>query len=521
MMTRPKAAPRTELIAGLIAGIISGGAVITKIALLFTSQRPLDGDEAIVGLMATHISQGKSHPLFFYGQSYDAGAGILAHMAALIFSLVGISGLGLKVVALAVWLAAVLMATLAVRRCFGRSAASIAAVLLLWAPSSVEWALKARGGHMLAVLLVMSMLYWALDDRPSFLQSAMLGVLGAAAIWCQPGVFPAVVVIVIWIGIESLSRRQFAGAGAPVFGAVVISIVPLAIVQGSNSSWSWQSIAGGHTSRNLAVLFSSMVPGIFTPELDGAVPSAAGWIHAFGFLWLLFAAAALAGLLIALVRGTIAGQVRRSAALLAAVTCAAPLATLMVDSDYARPRHMLVFYPLACMVIAAAIEVWGEQFSALSPEWIVGLLVLSGVAVHFAYFGPRMIHGAGEQEAALPAEIVERAIADLDVHQVRCVFSESPMLQWNLMFDSRERIAARWTSPKDRWQPYVERVNAAFAAGQPCALLVRNVPYHEPIPQLRARFVDRPQQFTAFNDSYGILYNPPPQYIAEHFPVGQ
>jgi hypothetical protein len=500
--------------------MISAGAILTKIALLWTSQRALDGDEAIVGLMATHISQGKSHPLFFYGQSYDAGAGILAHLAALIFSLVGISGLGLKVVALGVWIAAVLMATLAVRRCFGWTTGAIAAALLLWAPSSVEWAMKARGGHVLAVLLIMVMLYLALPDRPTLWRGAAIGVLGAAAIWCQPSVFPAAAVIAIWVGVESLSRREFLGAGAPVLGAAAISILPLAIMRGSASSWSWETLAGGYASRNLGVIFSSMVPGIFTPDLDGVLPAAPRWIGGVGYVWLLAAAAALIALLIALVRGTIAGRVRRAAALLIAVTCSAPIATLMVDSGYARPRHMLVFYPLACMVIAVALEVWRERLLQVPRESIVALLVLSGAAVHFAYIGPQVIHGAGEQEAVLPAEIVGRAIADLETHQVRCVFSESPMLQWNLMFDSRERIAARWTSPKDRWQPYVERVNAAFAAGQPCALLVRNVPYHEPIPQLRARFMDRPQQFTAFNDSYAILYDPPRQFIAEHFPVG-
>ena len=91
------------------------------------------------------------------------------------------------------------------------------------------------------------------------------------------------------------------------------------------------------------------------------------------------------------------------------------------------------------------------------------------------------------------------------------------MLQWNLMFASHERVAARWLTPQDRWQPYVDRVNAAFAAGEPCALLVRNLPYHDPIPRLREHFLNAPNQFTVFSDDYALLYNPPRQYIAEHF----
>ena len=69
-----------------------------------------------------------------------------------------------------------------------------------------------------------------------------------------------------------------------------------------------------------------------------------------------------------------------------------------------------------------------------------------------------------------------------------CVFSESPMLQWNLMFNSQERIAVRWLTPQDRWQPYVDRVNKAFEAGEPCAVLLGNLPYHESIMRLGDHF---------------------------------
>ena len=43
------------------------------------------------------------------------------------------------------------------------------------------------------------------------------------------------------------------------------------------------------------------------------------------------------------------------------------------------------------------------------------------------------------------------------------LFSESPTLQWNVVFESRERVAARWLAGRDRWQPYVDRVDAALS----------------------------------------------------------
>ena len=116
----------------------------------------------------------------------------------------------------------------------------------------------------------------------------------------------------------------------------------------------------------------------------------------------------------------------------------------------------------------------------------------------------------------MPAVAVDNVVADLDRHDVRCVFSESPMLQWNLMFTSRERIAARWLLAKDRWQPYVERVDRAFLAGQPCALLL-NVPDQESIAQLRAHFGDASKQLTIFEDRYALLYDPPRRFIVDRF----
>lgn len=100
---------------GLLAA--TGGlfvlAVFAKLALLCTSQRVVDGDEAIVGLMALHVVGHGDHPLFLYGQGYDLGAGVVAHLAALAFRLGGVSDLSLKGTALLVWL---VMATV-VRRC--------------------------------------------------------------------------------------------------------------------------------------------------------------------------------------------------------------------------------------------------------------------------------------------------------------------------------------------------------------------------------------------------------------------
>jgi hypothetical protein len=58
------------------------GALLLKIALLLTSQSGADGDEAVVGVMAKHMLEGKEFPLVFYGQHYGGGATVEAALAA-------------------------------------------------------------------------------------------------------------------------------------------------------------------------------------------------------------------------------------------------------------------------------------------------------------------------------------------------------------------------------------------------------------------------------------------------------
>src|SRR5262245_12998859 len=116
--------------------LICTGGVAAKIALMLTSQRALDGDEAIVGLMARHVQQGLSHPLIFYGQAYDAGAGVLAHAAGLSQSN-GVSVLSLKVLALMLWLGMTALAARVVGSWAGWRAAAWTAALIIWAPTSV------------------------------------------------------------------------------------------------------------------------------------------------------------------------------------------------------------------------------------------------------------------------------------------------------------------------------------------------------------------------------------------------
>src|SRR5207245_10217645 len=63
-------------------------AIVTfrSLVYLLFEQMGFDSDQAIVGLMAKHLSEGRAFPLFYYGQSYMLG---VEAWAAAPFFLVG------------------------------------------------------------------------------------------------------------------------------------------------------------------------------------------------------------------------------------------------------------------------------------------------------------------------------------------------------------------------------------------------------------------------------------------------
>jgi hypothetical protein len=369
---------------------------------------------------------------------------------------------------------------------------------------------------MLAVIFTLLTLALALSSRSTnagrrrrCANMFAIGASAAAAVWAQPTSLPLVGLLSFWVVCESIRERDYVFPGVLLAGAVAVSIIPIVVLTTATNSWAWQAIAGADTHRDPVVLFSSVLPALFTPELDRSYPPMPLWVRTTGYVWLI-TVAALCGLTIrAKLRGIIPSHLGRPAALLLASIGVAPLAFFMVASDYARPRHILTFYPVACILIAAVVELLRQKTSRVWPVLFPIILLLFGFAVHMDNLGPATIHGAGEQEWRQPAMLIDEITADLNRHRVQCVFSESPMLQWNLIFASQEHIAARWKTPQDRWQPYVDRVNRAFANGEPCAVLIANAPGTDSIARLRAHFGEESDRLTVFNESYALLYEIP------------
>ncbi len=132
---------------------------------LIWPQSYFDSDQAIVGLMAKHLSELRAFPVFLYGQQYMLG--VEAWLAAPLFALVGPSATALKLPLLAInlWIAVFLIRTLERDTGLRPAVAGLAALPVIL-PSVMMAAVfvDASGGSLEPYLWIL--LLWATRQHP-------------------------------------------------------------------------------------------------------------------------------------------------------------------------------------------------------------------------------------------------------------------------------------------------------------------------------------------------------------------
>jgi hypothetical protein len=137
-------------------------------------QAHFDSDSAITGLMATHLSQGRAFPVFWYGQSYMLA--VEAYLAAPLFVMAGPSVTALKLPLLAINIAVVLLLLRVLEREGGLRPALAAVPILFFAlpaPGTAARLLEPNGGNLEPFLY--AVLIWLLRNRPVLL-GVVLGI---------------------------------------------------------------------------------------------------------------------------------------------------------------------------------------------------------------------------------------------------------------------------------------------------------------------------------------------------------
>ena len=153
---------RRELIACVAAVVLVTAARCT---MFLAPGVRFDSDQAVVGLMAKHISEGRAFPLFFYGQSYLLA--VEAYLAAPVMWLLGPTEVALKLPMLAMnVLTAGLLVWRAHRDLGLRPWLALVAALPFALPPLVLGTrfMEAMGGNV--VTLLYAVVLWSVRSRP-------------------------------------------------------------------------------------------------------------------------------------------------------------------------------------------------------------------------------------------------------------------------------------------------------------------------------------------------------------------
>jgi hypothetical protein len=434
-------------------------AFVSRLPQLLSSNLLVDGDEAVLGLMAKHFAVGREFPLFFWGQRYGLST-LEAGAAAVAFRLAGTGPIPLKIAMLALWTCGALLLFLALTRVVeSRAAFWIAAVFVL-TPAWAVWSMKARGGYITA-FVASAALAWVVIGRRDR-ETARWFVAGTltAVIWlAQPIWLPSVLTLVVAV---LVSRRRVLSSAAYVATAVALTFAVKAIPVTSSETWAGPALGNpslwGTRVRVAQQIYVNLTGSYY---LMSAVPPGAITT---------IVAAAWCVVLIVLPIAQIFRVVTRRYNAASHVLFAAVVATLAGNWILLFARDGRYLLPLAVPLVALA----GIDAHDLLPKRTVAVviaIVLAAGAVSMLEFRNFAFLWTNPPGSLSEMRRLQLVVNSLTSRGVRHAVSMNGLLDTQLIFYSDEQIVARWSNPNDRHPAYVSEVDAAIAAGQPVAVV--------------------------------------------------
>src|SRR5215510_10893003 len=187
-----------------------------RFAILFASQTHVHSDEAIIGLMAKHILEGRHFPFYMYGQPYNAGAAWEAYLAAVAFALFGVGVVPLKSCIVILSLLCLFLFYRMGCALYDRRAAVFATIAFALAPSLLKWHFQVRGysWYFLSIPVLM-LLFASIESSPVPKRRTLLlfGIASGVSIWCLELAAPLVAALWLLLVFRRTISLNSASAG--------------------------------------------------------------------------------------------------------------------------------------------------------------------------------------------------------------------------------------------------------------------------------------------------------------------
>jgi hypothetical protein len=450
---------------GLAVLVLIG--LIYRLAIIASPLGEIDGDEAVVGLMARHIAFLGERPVFYWGQPYLGS--LEAFTAAPLFRLFDSSTPLLKLVPTAYSLGFLALSALFARQVFGIGAGLATAAYLALPPAMwAVWSTKARGGYAEVLFLGQALLVvtLALARSPNRRLAMLWGLLAGLAFWTHQLAIvylaPAVLYVLFGRGRWSLSQ-----VGMLILGAA-IGMLPLLI---DNVSSGFRTVAALLQPPDLPLdpaaqfvrFFRVGVPvllGLGQPTTSQAMFDQDWLQRPAGHLAMAVAAVALLAFAAALHAPAVRRLVRCGAdelsapSLLLFVAVVVPPVVALTRFGFfvSEPRYALPLYSTVPLLAAA---VWRLRSHLL--RWTIVGLVLTFNVWSLASTDPRLWRpeDTPDSTAASRAALVSYLVPQ-DRHQIYTDY----WIGYPVMFETRETVLAyvisggfnRYVPPADNVQ---------------------------------------------------------------------
>ena len=434
----------------LLGAILLGLAL--RLDLLLSINFTIDADEAIVGLMAKHILEGKGVPVFYYGQHYMGS--LESILTAGLFALCGVSAAALKAVPLLFSLALIVLVYALGLEVGKRSVGRIAAILTALPPAAlVDWSSKARGGF-IEVLVIGGLAFfflirWLKEEKPRIATLALTAFLLGVGWWVNN----QIIYFIIPVGFAVLSRclSLTEGRWSAISQSLVIGVagfiaggLPFWVYNLENEFVSFEMFRGapgGTLSEHIGGLFSTALPILFGAKRFWHNEEL--FTGSFAFVWGLYLFLFVAFLLLrrrAIARLFLFNIDRKEPLeifLLLIVTGIAIFTLSSFGYLVQAPRYLLPIYVGVYIVAAFVIVALHEQSPRGATLLFCGLL---GINLMSSYFGGRAIPGepfvfGGERVSRDQRELVSW-LTQRGYGMVRTNY----WIGYRLAFDTGERI---------------------------------------------------------------------------------
>ena len=241
-------------LAWAVAGLVILSGIAVRCWYLF--HRPVNGDEAIAGLLANQIAHGH-FSAFYWGQSYG---GAEPYLVAVLFRVFGSGIWAMKVVPVLLAAVAGVLTWRVVRRLVPDPSLAVLAGALVWASpltalSNSTLELGFRGVTLVCSLGILLSALRILDGRRRPVEFAVLGLVAGIGWWSSPELVYFALpsgLLLAWAIIRDADQgraRRWTGRLAVVLGAVIVG----------SSPWLW---ANAHSSfRSLRSSSFNLPPG--------------------------------------------------------------------------------------------------------------------------------------------------------------------------------------------------------------------------------------------------------------------